>query len=58
MAGLQVLLGKFKTYAPHFEGPSTPDASAASVLAAIDRSSLEGGQGGIFISHNGTKRWA
>ena len=55
--GKKVMNEMFKDYAPNFQGPSTADESAASVLAAIYRSSLEGGHGGIFISHNGTRRW-
>lgn len=34
-----------------------PVVSAQRCLAAIDRSSLEEGYGGSFLSHNGTRRW-
>lgn len=47
---------KFELYSPGFK-PSSPEAAAKSVLAAIERSSLAGGYSGSFLSHNGTKRW-
>lgn len=37
--------------------PTDPMVSAKRCLEAIKRSSLEGGYGGSFLSHNGTRRW-
>ena len=34
-----------------------PTESATKILALVERSSLEGGHGGSFRSHNGTRRW-
>ncbi|KPM42974.1 hypothetical protein AK830_g3545 [Neonectria ditissima] len=53
---LRDINAKFDLYAPGFE-PSGPLESAESCLAAIGRSSIEGGHGGSFLSHNGTRRW-
>lgn len=57
LEGLETMGQLFTEYAPNFKGASTPDESASSVLAAVHRSSLDGGYGGTFLSHNGTKRW-
>lgn len=56
LARLAKYAPRFEQYSPGFQA-STPDAAAASLLAAIERSSLEGGYSGSFLSHNGTKRW-
>ncbi|KAK7430946.1 hypothetical protein QQZ08_002475 [Neonectria magnoliae] len=56
LALLEKINAKFDRYAPGFK-LSSPSESAASCLAAINRSSIEGGHGGSFLSHNGTKRW-
>ncbi|KAI0116374.1 hypothetical protein GGR51DRAFT_501144 [Nemania sp. FL0031] len=44
-------------YAPHFTGPSTTEAAVKRVLAVIDKSSVENGDGGSFVSQFGTKQW-
>ncbi|KAI0468862.1 NAD(P)-binding protein [Xylaria cf. heliscus] len=44
-------------YAPHFTGPSTTESSVNDILAVIDKSSVENGDGGSFVSHFGTKQW-
>ncbi|KAF2264810.1 NAD(P)-binding protein [Lojkania enalia] len=54
---LQDMIKKFKTYEPTFEGPITPHESIKSVLSVIENSSIEGGHGGAYLSHFGTKRW-
>jgi len=56
LARLQAINLKFESYAPGFTA-SEPKASAESCLLAINRSSLEEGYGGSFLSHNGTRRW-
>lgn len=52
----QSLHDKFDKYSPG-NTPFTPEAAAKNVLAAVERSSLENGNGGGFLSHNGTQRW-
>jgi NAD(P)-dependent dehydrogenase (short-subunit alcohol dehydrogenase family) len=51
------LQGKFANYAPHFKGPITPEESVKAILSVIDKSSIENGDGGAFISHLGSKQW-
>lgn len=51
------MLGKFTQYAPHFKGPATPEVSIKAVLDVMDKSSLEKGDGGTFVSHLGNKQW-
>ena len=53
---LKAINAKFEKYAPGFQAMQ-PAVAARSCLAAIDRSTLELGLGGSFLSHNGTKRW-
>ena len=47
---------RFERYAPGFRAME-PAVAAEKSLAAIERSSLEKGFRGSFLSHNGTKRW-
>ncbi|KEF51701.1 uncharacterized protein A1O9_12336 [Exophiala aquamarina CBS 119918] len=51
------LAGKFKRYAPHFEGPATPEASVKAIISVFEKSSIAKGDSGAFISHLGTKQW-
>lgn len=53
---LMAALARFEAYAPGAR-PVAPAVAAEKCLAAVERSSLEGGFGGSFLSHNGTKRW-
>jgi NAD(P)-dependent dehydrogenase (short-subunit alcohol dehydrogenase family) len=53
----QVLLGKFKEYAPHFQGPDTPHESVKAVMSVVNKCSVEAGDGGAFLSHLGNKQW-
>ena len=48
---------KFMAYTPHFKGAITPEESVKAVLGVTEKSSLENGDGGAFISHLGTKDW-
>lgn len=57
LAGLQTLLGKFMTYAPHFKGPVTPDIAIRDVIKVWENASIEKGDGGAFLSHLGNKQW-
>lgn len=52
----QSLHEKFDKYSPG-NVAFTPEAAAKNVLTAVERSSLENGNGGGFLSHNGTQRW-
>jgi hypothetical protein len=54
---LETVIAKFTAYAAPDFGPRKPDEAAESVLKAIERSSLEAGYGGSFLSYNGTRRW-
>jgi NAD(P)-dependent dehydrogenase (short-subunit alcohol dehydrogenase family) len=59
-ARMQLALVKLQKYAD--EGNSSlalvaPTVSATNCLNLIESSSLEGGHGGSFRSHNGTRRW-
>ena len=51
------MLGRFAEYAPDFTGPITPRESVGRVLSVIDKASVEGGDGGSFVSHFGNKQW-
>jgi hypothetical protein len=53
----QILIAKFAAYAPHFQRPLTPEESVKAVVDVIEKSSIEGGAGGAFISHLGNKQW-
>ncbi|OTB02393.1 hypothetical protein M426DRAFT_13538 [Hypoxylon sp. CI-4A] len=55
--GLQRMMGNFKQYAPHFEGPITPKESVENILDVINRASVLRGWGGAFVSHFGNKQW-
>ncbi|KAK6077425.1 short-chain dehydrogenase [Seiridium cupressi] len=46
-----------KKHAPHWEGPITPKASVEAVLSVIEKASVDGGDGGSFVSHYGNKQW-
>lgn len=51
------LMVKFQQYAPHFEGPASPSEAVRSVLNVVEKSSLDNGDGGAFLSHHGNKEW-
>jgi hypothetical protein len=51
------MIPKFATYAPHFKGPISAEESVKAVLSVAKRASVEGGDGGAFISHLGNKQW-
>jgi hypothetical protein len=48
---------KFKQYAPHFNGPSTPESAVKDVILVFEKASVENGDGGAFVSHLGNKQW-
>ena len=48
---------KFGKYAPHFAGPITPADSVAMCLDVLDKTSVEKGDSGAFLSHLGNKQW-
>ncbi|KAI9154970.1 Short chain dehydrogenase virK [Paramyrothecium foliicola] len=51
------MLQKFMEYAPHFKGPTTPEAAVKDVIAVWEQKSVENGDGGNFVSHHGDKNW-
>ena len=57
MKELQDLGAKFAAYAPHFTGPVTAAESVSTMLKLFDKSSIEGGNGGTFVSYLGNKQW-
>ncbi|KAI0439837.1 hypothetical protein F4803DRAFT_529737 [Xylaria telfairii] len=57
MASWMTLMGKFKSYSPHFEGPTTPEKSVRDVISVWERASIEKGDAGHFVSHLGNKQW-
>jgi|TARA_R110002003_G_scaffold121_29_gene10902 hypothetical protein len=56
-AKVMVMAGKFKAYAPHFEGFATPESAVKDMLKVIENASLENGDGGAFVSQFGNKQW-
>ena len=52
-----VMFEKFKLYAPHFTGLSTPEAAVKDVISVFEKASLARGDGGSYVSHLGTKQW-
>ncbi|KAI1442801.1 NAD(P)-binding protein [Annulohypoxylon stygium] len=57
MSVLGGMIQKFQAYAPHWKGPITPEESVKLVMGVINNASVEGGDGGSFVSHFGTKNW-
>lgn len=55
-AGSQEMMTTMKNYAPHWEGPISPEESASKVLEVVDNATIEA-NGGLMASHLGTKRW-
>lgn len=55
--GLTGFMGNLIAYAPHFEGPITPEESVRHIRSTWEKASIEGGFGGAFISHLGNKQW-
>jgi hypothetical protein len=51
------MIMKFQKYAPHFEGPSQPEAAVKDVISVFEKANVANGDGGAFISHLGTKQW-
>ncbi|KAF2870607.1 hypothetical protein BDV95DRAFT_574221 [Massariosphaeria phaeospora] len=56
-ARLGETVGKFKMYAPDWQGPDTPPSSVKAVLSVVNQCSLENGDSGAFLSHYGDKQW-
>lgn len=51
------MVKKFSEYAPHFQGPDTPEQSVRAVRSVIANASIAKGDGGAFLSHFGNKQW-
>ena len=49
------MFGKFKQYSPTFDGPMKPEDSARSVLALINKATVDGDYAGVFLSHTESK---
>ena len=51
------MIAKFAAYAPHFKGPISAEESVKAVMGIAQKASVEGGDGGAFLSHLGNKQW-
>ncbi|KFY12545.1 hypothetical protein V492_03818 [Pseudogymnoascus sp. VKM F-4246] len=51
------IFGKFNEYEPSFTGESQPEDAIKDVISVIEKSSVENGDGGSFVSHFGNQRW-
>jgi hypothetical protein len=56
-ARLERMIAVFQKYDGPIMANKLPAEAAKGVLALVQRSSLENGYGGSFLSHNGTQRW-
>lgn len=54
---LGVKFGKFQQYNPTFSGPTPIEVAIQQVLSVINKSSVEAGDGGSFVSQHGNKQW-
>ena len=54
---LQRLMDKMLKFAPDFKGPISTEESVKAVMSVIEKSSIEAGNGGSFVSHHGNKQW-
>lgn len=57
LEGLQGMFAGFRSYAPHFKGPASPEVAVQSVMKIVENASVEKGDGGAFLSHYGNKQW-
>lgn len=57
MQKVGTMVQKFNKYSPNFTGPATLDASVKDVISVYEKASLANGDGGVFVSHTGTKQW-
>jgi hypothetical protein len=49
------MLAYFRTLAPEFEGPITPEKSVSSMFEVINNWTVK--DTGAFVSHHGNKQW-
>jgi hypothetical protein len=54
---LMAMGGKFIAYAPHFAGPTAVDMAVGQMLSVVEKASVEGGDGGTWVSQFGNKQW-
>ena len=57
MKAFQDMASRFAAYAGHVTTPITPQESVSLMLNLFERSSIESGNGGTFVSQHGTKQW-
>jgi len=50
------LAAKFAKYAPHFKGAMTIEESVQAILSVIENATIAK-NGGLMVSHLGTKQW-
>lgn len=46
---------KFKSYSPTFQGLQKPEDSVKSILALVNKATVDSGYAGVFISHTERK---
>lgn len=46
-----VMFEKFESYSPTFQGPQKPEICVKSILALVDKATVDSGYAGIFISY-------
>ncbi|KAI2630418.1 hypothetical protein GGS26DRAFT_559334 [Hypomontagnella submonticulosa] len=51
------LMAKFTKYKPDFSGPVSPETSVRDMKAVWEKTSVENGDGGAFLSQYGNKQW-
>lgn len=54
---LKKMFHSFAEYAPHFKGASTTEAAVKDILSVMEKSTVENGDGGSFVSHYGNQQW-
>ncbi|RYP20558.1 hypothetical protein DL765_002715 [Monosporascus sp. GIB2] len=55
--GLQGMFAGFQRYAPNFKGPVPREQAVQDVIKVWENASIEKGDGGAFVSHQGNKKW-
>ena len=49
------MFAKFKDYSPTFQGPAKVGDTVKSVLALVNKATVDGGYAGTFLSHTEKK---
>jgi hypothetical protein len=49
------MFAKFKAYSPTFEGVAKPEDAVTSILALVNKATVDSGYAGVFLSHTEKK---